>query len=71
MILNNFIERLSMTSKIDKKEFLENFDNLQDYDYVEILKDNRVEGLFVSAKFAKEVKEFLDAKIKSQNKMGS
>jgi len=57
-----------MTSKVGVREISRNFNILQDYDYVEVedKKSNTTKGLFVSAKYANEVKEFLDAKLKAQ-----
>jgi len=57
-----------MTSKVGVREITRNFNILQDYDYVEVedKKSNTTKGLFVSAKYANEVKEFLDAKLKAQ-----
>jgi len=60
-----------MRNKIEIEDFVKNFDNLQKYDYVEIIdKKNNILGLFVSEKYAKEVKEFLDAKLEVQNRVG-
>jgi len=57
-----------MTSKVGVREISRNFNILQDYDYVEVedKKSNTTKGLFVSAKYANEVKEFLDTKLKAQ-----
>ena len=57
-----------MTSKVGVREITRNFNILQDYDYVEVedKKSNTIKGLFVSAKYTQEVKEFLDAKLKAQ-----
>jgi len=57
-----------MISKVGVREITRNFNILQDYDYVEVedKKSNTTKGLFVSAKYANEVKEFLDTKLKAQ-----
>jgi len=57
-----------MTQRVGVRELTRNFNILQDYDYVEIedKKSKKTKGLFVSAKYTKEVKEFLDAKLKAQ-----
>ena len=53
-----------MTKKIGIREVTRNFSILDEYDYVEIedKKTHEFKGMFVSSKYAKEFKKFLDEK---------
>lgn len=54
-----------MTTTIGIRELVRNSKILEQYDYVNIedKKTHEYKGLFVSAKYAKEFKEFLDEKL--------
>ncbi len=53
-----------MTKRIGIREVTRNFSILDDYDYVEIedKKTHEYKGMFISSKYAKEFKKFLDEK---------
>ena len=55
-----------MTTKMGIRDITRNFSILDDYDYVEIedKKTHKTKGLFVSQKYADEVKKLLEKKIK-------
>ncbi len=57
-----------MTAQFGIREITRNFSILDNYDYVEIedKKTHSLKGIFVSSVFAKEVKEFMDDKLKKQ-----
>lgn len=59
-----------MTAIIGIRDIARNIDNLAKYDYVEIedKKTHEQKGLFVSVKYAKELKEILDKKIQEDSK---
>jgi hypothetical protein len=53
-----------MTKKIGIREVTRNFSILDEYDYVDIedKKTHEYKGMFISSKYAKEFKKFLDEK---------
>lgn len=54
-----------MTIKIGVREISRNINILQEYDYVDIedKKTKEYKGLFISSKYADEIKSFLDKKL--------
>ncbi len=59
-----------MIARFGVREITRNFNILENYDYVEIedKKTHDLKGLFVSAEFLDEVKNFIDKKIKTKKK---
>ena len=57
-----------MTTTVEISDVVENINLLQKYDYIDIedKKTHEYKGLFVSAKYAKECKDFLDSMQQSQ-----
>ena len=59
-----------MTTKMGIRDITRNFSILDEYDYVEIedKKTHKTKGLFVSQKYADEIKELLKKKIEKENR---
>ncbi len=57
-----------MTTKMGIRDITRNFSILDEYDYVEIedKKTHKTKGLFVSQKYADEIKEMLKKKIEKE-----
>ena len=57
-----------MTTKMGIRDITRNFSILDEYDYVEIedKKTHKTKGLFVSQKYADEIKEMLKKKIEEE-----
>ncbi len=59
-----------MTMTVGMRELSRNSNILDGYDYIDVedKKTHEYKGLFVSPKYAEELKEFLDEKISKENK---
>jgi hypothetical protein len=55
-----------MTTTLSMEDFVRNINYLQQYDYVDVAdkKTDEYKGLFVSSKYADELRELLVAKVK-------
>jgi len=59
-----------MTTKVGIRDIVRNFSMLDNYDYVEIedKKSHKIKGLFISSKYADEIKNFLKKKIDEEKR---
>ena len=57
-----------MTKRVGVREFVKNSTMMDKYDYIEIedKKSNKLKGIFISSKLAKEFEEFLEQKRKEE-----
>lgn len=61
---------ICMTARVGVREITRNFNIVENYEYVEIedKKNHILKGLFVTAEYVEDVKEFLDKKIADRKK---
>ena len=59
-----------MTARLGIREVARNLNALQQYDYVELedKKSHKIKGLFVSEKYSDDVREYLEKRLKSEQK---